>query len=291
MYHGETERGTSGGTELILSSGYARQEPIEILKSAIEEYRPVAIFAGFSGGHDSLVSTDWTMRNAPTLTDAPVRALHINTGIGIEATRKFVRDICKQRGWPLWERHANKGEYESFVKAHGFPGPAQHARMYQRLKERVVAAILREVKSHRMDKVMFVTGIYAAESRIRSGYQRAVSKMGAAIWVNPLYWKEKAWFDEYRKEHSLPINPVKELYGHSGECLCGAFADHSEAALLKRHFPADYAEIERLEKLAADNGKPWKWGDSGPTQDYLDEQQGQSFFDFRPMCHGCGKSA
>lgn len=278
--------------ELTDPSGYApRPEPEDILRAAIEEHKPVAIFAGFSGGHDSLVSTHWTMDQAPKMTDAPVRALHINTGIGIAQTREFVRETCKDRGWPLWERHANKGEYEQIVKLHGFPGPGQHARMYQRLKERVVEAVLREVKTHRMQRVMFVTGIYAAESQIRSGYNRAESRRGAAVWLNPMYWKEKSWLDKYRAEHALPVNPVKEIYGHSGECLCGAFADHSEAALLKRHFPADYAEIERLEKLAAENGNLWRWGDPGPSREMIERKRGQTFMDFRPMCHGCGKSA
>src|SRR5690606_17671643 len=104
-------------------------EPTTILAHAIAEHRPVAVFACFSGGHDSLVSTHWTMRHAPAMTEAPVRVLHINTGIGIEETRRFVRETCAAYGWPLWERHAAEGEFGRFVRTHGFPGPAQHPRM------------------------------------------------------------------------------------------------------------------------------------------------------------------
>jgi 3'-phosphoadenosine 5'-phosphosulfate sulfotransferase (PAPS reductase)/FAD synthetase len=265
--------------------------PARILADVIAEHKPISVFAGFSGGHDSLVSTHCTMEHAPQMTDVPVRVLHINTGIGIRQTREFVRETCAAYDWPLWERHAAKGEYERFVVQHGFPGPGQHARMYQRLKQRVVEAVLREVKvGHpRSARILFVTGIYADESRIRAGYNRAVSKRRADVWANPLYWWRRRDFDDYRQRHVLPTNPVKELYGHSGECLCGAFADYGEACLLREHYPEAWADIERLEKLAAANGKPWRWADPGPSRAMLAEQRGQITLDFRPLCHGCGK--
>jgi 3'-phosphoadenosine 5'-phosphosulfate sulfotransferase (PAPS reductase)/FAD synthetase len=270
------------------------KEPAAILAAAIAEHEPVAVFACFSGGHDSLVSTHWTMENAPALTSAPVRVLHINTGIGIEETRIYVRDLCDCSGWPLWERHAPEGEYERQVCRFGFPAPAQHAWMYRRLKQAVVEAVCREAKTQRGQRVMFVTGIRRDESTARSGYKDTYRKKGAAIWVNPLYDKSRAWFDAYRAEHRLPRNRVKDIYGQSGECLCGAFADFSERAILARHFPDTLAHIERLEAKAEAAGYPWKWSDQGPPDWWMREKHGQIPLDFDghtgPLCHGCGKA-
>ena len=269
------------------------KDPEGILRAVLEEHEPVAVFACFSGGHDSLVSTHWTMENAPLMTDVPVRVLHINTGIGIEETRHFVRQTCAGYNWPLWERKAKEGEYEDFVRVHGFPGPGQHARMYQRLKQRVVEAVLREVKQDqpRSARVLFVTDIYAAESQVRAGYQRAVSKRWADVWCNPFYWKPHAFFRRYMEDNSLPQSEVKRRYGHSGECLCGAFADYGERRLLQRHYPAAFERIAKLEGEVRAKGMPWGWADPGPPPTWHAEKHGQLPLDFRPLCHGCGKAA
>jgi len=268
-----------------------RQTEKEILSLAIDEHKPVAVFACFSGGHDSLVSTHWTMKHAPQMTDAPVRVLHINTGIGIEETRQFVRDLCACSDWPLWERRAPKDAYENEVRKFGFPSPGQHAWMYRRLKQSVIEATLREVKKPypRSSRVLFVTGIRHDESANRSGYSDTIRKKAAAVWVNPLYWRDRAWFDKYRRFHRLPRNRVKDIYGQSGECLCGCFADFSERAILRDHFPEALREIERIEIIAQAAGYPWRWSDHGPPPTWTMEKHGQASMDFRPMCHGCGK--
>ena len=244
------------------------------------------MFACFSGGDDSLASTHWAMENAPQMTDAPVRVLHINTGIGIRQTREFVRETCANYGWPLWERHAAEGEYERIVAEHGFPGSPQHQTMYVRLKQRVIEAVLREVKTHRMQRVMFVSGVYADESDNRTGYNRAVTKINAQVWVNPFYWKRCREIAAYRLTHQLQSNPVSRLYGRSGECICGAHADGIERALLQLHFPEAEAEIVRLEQVASANGHHWFWHEG--KGDYHDPCQTEMF---TPLCHGCGKAS
>ncbi len=53
-----------------------------ILAEAVERFRPVAVFALFSGGHDSLCAAHLASRT--TRFDGCV---HIDTGIGVPATR------------------------------------------------------------------------------------------------------------------------------------------------------------------------------------------------------------
>lgn len=84
--------------------------------------RPSSIFALFSGGHDSLCSTALAAKH-PSFT----AAVHINTGIGIAATREFVRETCAERGWPLIEMHPDAKTYRDLVIEKGMPGgPKAH---------------------------------------------------------------------------------------------------------------------------------------------------------------------
>src|SRR5215469_7347987 len=87
-------------------------------------------FALFSGGHDSLCATHYAMTNGYAQ-----EVVHVNTGIGIPATRVFVQTVCAAFGWPLNELHPPE-PYEDLVIERGFPGPAIHYIFYTRLKER-----------------------------------------------------------------------------------------------------------------------------------------------------------
>ena len=82
---------------------------LRVIDQAVNEYQPVATYALFSGGHDSLTSTAIAARHATF-----AAAVHINTGIGIEQTREFVRETCRANGWPLIELHSEK-RYEDWV--------------------------------------------------------------------------------------------------------------------------------------------------------------------------------
>jgi 3'-phosphoadenosine 5'-phosphosulfate sulfotransferase (PAPS reductase)/FAD synthetase len=207
-----------------------------ILREAVRYFDPVRVYACFSGGYDSAaavvmtLSTLWWGKTAwsphecgPGTFPRPVdlRVLHINTGIGIEATRQYVRDFCDCRDIPYLEVKTPES-YEQIVLERGFPGPAMHAKMYQRLKERAIRIAVREAKvgQPRSRTVLLVSGIRHDESMIRAGYQRCVSKVDAQVWINPLYWATIDEFRLIRQIYAVPANPVKDKLGMSGECLC-----------------------------------------------------------------------
>lgn len=73
--------------------------PEQVMENAIKKFKPVKIFAMFSGGDDSLVTTHFAMNHGAR------EVVHLNTGIGITATRVFVRETCKKYAWPLREMH------------------------------------------------------------------------------------------------------------------------------------------------------------------------------------------
>ena len=266
-----------------------RRTPADIVAEALDRYKPIAIYAGFSGGNDSRAVTHWMMSNVPGC-----QALHINTGIGIEASRQYVRDTCKAQGWPLTEIRAKEDcgeDYDANVLRHGFPGPDGHQFMYRRLKERAVYALVKRAKvGHpRSAKVLIAAGVRYDESVRRMGYAgREINKIRAQIWANPVYWWTKAERDAYNAASGLPENPVVKQLGMSGECGCGAFAHPGELAKWRAIDTSFGARIDRLQSECLARGFTWGWEGRPPKGGFNRDQI--SLFE-HPLCVGCEKSA
>lgn len=218
----------------------------------------------FSGGKDSTVLAH-IMRGR---TDCYG---HANTGIGIPATRRFVRDTCREWGVPLLERSPKPDRtYEAWVSRNGFPGPGAHGKIYNRIKGSAFEQINAEMCPEPWrQRVLFVAGRRFTESARREQRKIPVwEQRKSVVWVSPL----RGWTNRdlivYRRMHpDVPRNPVAEEIDMSGECLCGAFARPGELDLLAVYPPAaePVAEIARLAELAQANGVPesrcrWGWG-------------------------------
>jgi len=211
--------------------------------------------------------------------------IHVNTGIGIEQTREFVRNTCADFGWPLFEYKAEDLGiyYKDLILEMGFPGPPLHKIMYSRLKERCIRQILRDFKRYRRDKIMFITGIRRSESKRRMGYERAISKVDAQLWVAPMLHFLPTTKNEYMRTHNLPRNEVVDLLHMSGECLCGAYARPNELEEIAQWFPEVADHIRQLEQEAKEAGVHCVWGKK-PSKKAPSEQ-----LDFLPLCVDCSK--
>ncbi len=237
----------------------ARQEErwnerqVTALDAAVEEHDPSHVFALFSGGHDSLCSTALTATH-PRFT----AAVHINTGIGIEDTRTFVRDTCKEQGWPLIEMHPDAKTYRDLVIEKGMPGgPKAHNTMYYWLKQRQVRQLVREHKQGRHGRVALVTGIRTAESerRMASVMAQPVHRIGAQVWVNPILDWTAVDCGRFIEREELRRNPVVDHLHRSGECLlCGALAHARELKDIELWYPREAAMLHEYERLAFEHG-------------------------------------
>lgn len=233
-------------------------QSIAIIDEAFEEHRVTHLFGLFSGGHDSLCSTHIASRHA-----AFSGAAHINTTIGIEQTRQFVRDVSRDRQWRLKE-YFPPVAYRDIVLEHGFPGPGGHLFMYTRLKERCVRQLVREHKQKRLDRIGLITGVRLSESTRRMGHVEPIQREGAQLWIAPiLHWTDDDKL-EYMARENLPRNPVVDTICMSGECLCGAFAKKEELFELEQFFPDTAAIIHQLQHDAEEAGVHAKWGTRPP---------------------------
>lgn len=248
----------------------------------LERENPSAMFGMLSGGHDSLCATHVASKHP-----AFRGAVHINTGIGIEATREFVREVCRDQGWPLIEMHPDARTYHELVLEKGFPyGPKSHNTMYYWLKQRQIRRLVRETKTHRYDRIGLITGIRVAESvrRMGQGISIPERREGSQLWLNPiLYWTERDK-NFYMENEGLPRNPVVDLLHKSSECLCGAYANRKEEWTdIKGWFPEDARVIEELEVMTERAGlRECRWA----TRIHSDEQREQAIED-NPLCTSC----
>ena len=233
----------------------------------------------FSGGNDSTVL-------AHLVKDRVDFAVHANTTIGIEETREFVRQTSHDFGLELIER-TPPVSYEQLVLERGFPGPAMHYKMYQRLKERGLDQVRRELVSNgRRERLLFIAGRRRAESKRRQNVPFYEAD-GSVIWASPLAMWTKLDMTTYRLMNRdtdpVPVNEVSEKLHMSGECLCGAFAKPGEKEEIRFWYPgvADY--LDWLETRVKEAGHPepfcrWGHGKGKPP-----EQKGK-------LCSSCDLS-
>lgn len=273
--------------DTLMGDAYALLD--RAVREEITEYRDghgrsrdhVATAVLFSGGNDSTVL-------AHLFRQVATHAIHANTGIGVEATRQFVRDTCASWGLPLIEKHPPAGStYREMVLADGFPGPAKHWKMYQRLKERALDAARRDLVTNRSrQRIVLLAGRRLTESKRRQSRQiPEVEGDGSAVWVSPLRNWSALDLNTYRLRFpDCPRNEVADMLHMSGECLCGAFAKPGELDELAMWPVAStaVAEIRDLERDAAAAGIPeprcrWGWG---AARDRSKARSG-------PMCSSC----
>jgi 3'-phosphoadenosine 5'-phosphosulfate sulfotransferase (PAPS reductase)/FAD synthetase len=222
----------------------------------------------YSGGNDSTILAHMMRHRADY-------AVHANTTIGIEATRQFVRDTCAGWGLELLERTAPQS-YRELVLERGFPGPAMHFKMFQRLKERALDEVRRDlITNKRTQRVLFIAGRRRNESRRRANIP-LMETDGSAIWASPIAMWTKEDMGMYRAMAArdgdpVPFNAVADAIGMSGECLCGAFAQEGELERIRLWYPDTAAEIDQLEAevRAAGHQEPfcrWGHGKGKPTE-------------------------
>lgn len=267
----------------------------------------VATCALTSGGNDS-----YTI--AHLFRSVTTHQVHANTGTGIEATRVFVRSQARAWGTPLIEVHPKPGQgYWDLVRGTvmarhrvtgelvqawpgGFPGPAAHQVMYQRLKERGLEQVRHElgISGSRTDRCLFIAGRRRPESKRRAKVPHFETR-GATPWASPVAVWHKADLRAYRllhasTDHPVPGNPVSRVLGMSGECGCLANATAGEPERWRAAYPDDpfILAVNAMEAELADrtdipeHRKKWGWGGMVDDPDAVEVMDGLCSIDCGP---------
>jgi len=262
--------------------------PEGVIARAVADHRPIRRFCLFSGGNDSGVVAHRCRDGYDTL-------LFLDTGTALPGVVAHVQETAAWLGKPLEIVRHEGDQFRALVLGLGqdrsrpgwhplgFPGPAQHARAYNVLKQRLIERVLRETKEGhpRSARVAFLTGVRRAESARRRG-RVPVNRKGSAVFVNPLIDWSNAEMRDYRLAHGLPESDVAALVHRSGECNCGSFAAPGEAAMLRSLWPDWFEDrIGNLEREAEAAGiKYCTWGGRPPGDPGDAEPVG-------PLCASC----
>lgn len=205
----------------------------ERVAEAIEKHDPSVRVALVSGGHDSAAVV-----LASIAAGIPVDLIaHANTGIGIEASREYVRYIAAQTGTPYVEGLPPEGDRIADIimgkenreddNGSGNPGsnPQSHGPTRERLKGRFKDKLHQSFDG----TVVFITGVRRAESNVRweslnpTGIDVSGRKGHDYIWANPITNYTGRDVRDTLQKHDIEPNPVRDFLGYSGECLCFAF--------------------------------------------------------------------
>jgi 3'-phosphoadenosine 5'-phosphosulfate sulfotransferase (PAPS reductase)/FAD synthetase len=267
---------------LTLDEAIARSHAL--LDEAAERYEPEKFLLLFSGGSDSSLL-------AHLVKDRMDCAVHILTSIGIPQTAQYVTAVCAEWTLPVVSA-VPPHTYEQLVLGEvrtvkngqiawrGFPGSGAHDVMYQRLKERALDTVRRNLVGPRgrAGQIAFVAGTRWSESDRRHRNASELDEDGAVIWVSPIVHWTEGHMREYRErfqcqehhEHArhmlchpgaLPKSEVSINLHMSGDCLCGAYAKPGELSAIELFYPEVAAKIRALEDQVEATDIPWcRWG-------------------------------
>jgi len=245
---------------------------------------PFSKFALFSGGHDSLVSTHYTMEN-----DMAECVLHLDTNTGIPENLEYIRDVCEQYDWPL-EVYESPVGLEEFAKEFGFPKAGAHNIAYGWFKLKPLREAARDSVESRQE---MYSGIRRDESERRMRIVEDTSKQHTWTWYAPIADWTKEDCEEYIDEHDLPRNEVVSEIHRSGDCYCGAFA-HRDTELidLSAKYP-EHAEWllnteKRVQEERGTDGDYCWWGAEGVSSERLRELEEDEDSRIPTLCQKCG---
>ncbi|MFI6444699.1 phosphoadenosine phosphosulfate reductase family protein [Kitasatospora sp. NPDC050543] len=264
-----------------------------IVDRALDRYFTKHRLAGmavmYSGGNDSTTLAHIFRHRADF-------AVHANTGIGVEQTRIFVRTTCAEWGLPLVEKSPRESDsYRAQVLAHGFPGPGQHFKMFQRLKERCLEQARSDVVHYPYrERILFLGGRRRSESARRVAIT-TWDRNRSMCYASPLTLWTKPDLNTYRLlAGDVPVNEVSDLIHMSGECLCGSFAEKGELEMVGMFFPEVCEQIEALEaEIVGREDIPEirrKWGWGAYRRD-LEALKRRGAFKSGAMCTSCDARA
>ena len=211
----------------------------------IREYCIKSLVCCFSGGKDSLVATHLVMAATEGL-ELERYVVYVDTGVMLPIATDYVKDVCRQFGWPLT---ILSGHFFEKAEKYGMPSMRRRWCCYT-CKLKPIIDFVKALKPQRAE----VTGLRRDESLRRRNIKQIIYGRQSGSWkYAPIVeWNEKQVIN-YIKQHSLPMPPHYKL-GISETCLCGVFSSKREMLTLKATFPDLFQKFVELEKRFRSGG-------------------------------------
>lgn len=273
-------------------------DPDEILHDAKSREWDHA-FALMSGGYDSTAATHYTYYNAPFALDG---VIHIDTSIGLRETTEYVKSRADDLGLPVHiaDVRRDADEYATRIEKYGFGGANKTAHKWEWVnnKDKPLQTLLQQFDG----TVLLISGATREESDARYEKVNAngIEVKDGHLYASPLASWTKGDVKSYIDDEGIPRSEVVDKLSHSGDCLCGCFADRwLELDVIHDNWPYMWAYIQSLEARVIDsarNGDMKKesyedyvlWGHGSTTPRELDQRLGNREM---TLCQACEPAA
>lgn len=256
-------------------------------------------FALVSGGYDSIAAAYYTYYNAPFALDG---VIHIDTSIGLRETTEYVHERAGDLDLPVHvaDVRREEDEYTTRIETYGFPGANKTAHKWEWVnnKDKPLQTLLQQFDG----TALLISGATREESEAR--YEKVdasgIELKEGHLYASPLASWTPADVRAYIDEQGIPRSDVVDTLSHSGDCLCGAYADRwLELDIIRDEWPYMWAYIQSLEARVIDsarNGEMKKesyedyvlWGHGSTTERQLDQRLGKREM---TLCQACEPAA
>jgi len=220
----------------------------------------VTIHCFFSGGRDSALAC-YIAYNVAKMRKWGFRLVFINTTIAIPDTIEYVHKYAKWLEAELIELKP-KRTYEEMVVKYSYPLLWYNRWCYYELKRKPTIEYLE--KNYKKGDLV-VMGIRGSESLFRlMNYNKVFANKcyGNGLCVHawyPILYLTDIEVSKLIRKFNIPINPVWEKVGISGECLCLAGTSEEKLVRIAIHYPnvmKKLIEIDKKVQMNRRNKKP-----------------------------------
>jgi len=208
------------------------------LEKIIKIHNPYVLF---SGGLDSICTLVYTRKIAARL-HKTVKAVHVDTSVGIPGAIEYVKEVCKVLKVDL---QIVRPDIDFFTLAKKWGIPSHNYRWCCR--ELKIKPMAEYFKKQPNPKIV-IDGIRAAESNLRASY--------LPFWYHPsfrclslspiFYWSNEE-VRTYVGEADVPLWLLDDLKT-SPECWCGAYKSRSDFEKLYHLSPELFCKLAALER-------------------------------------------
>jgi 3'-phosphoadenosine 5'-phosphosulfate sulfotransferase (PAPS reductase)/FAD synthetase len=226
----------------------------KLVEETINEIRRVCagtdrVYVMFSGGRDSLVTLDLTLR---ALGLDVVEALFIDTGVATPGLKEYVIETC--RGYNV-KLNIVGPDYDFFdlVLKKGFP-MMKYRWCKEYLKIRPLKRFVEKARREHGD-VMLVTGVRRDESWVKARAEKIYHHpvLGVKVYAPIFEWK-KGHVMEYIRTYRLRENPLYWVYGKAYDCWCTVYKSPADFALLALTHPDFFRRFVDVESKLRSGG-------------------------------------
>jgi phosphoadenosine phosphosulfate reductase len=230
-------------------NSFKRLIPLTIKEIQVTATPYKKIYVMFSGGKDSLVALDVTIK---AIGSEKVEVLYIDTGIATPGLKDYIDSIVHRYGLKL-NIAGPKYNFFELVEKLGFP-MIKYRWCKRYLKIEPLQDFVKQVKE-RYKPILLITGLRKDESWFKAKGSKFYRhpKLEVDVYAPLFEWSSED-IEKYIMTNNLPINPFYKIYGKAYDCWCTVFKTPADFAILAINHPQFFEKFVDAERKLRKGG-------------------------------------